>query len=232
MLPDGGEWMAMELLEGRDLFDVIEAQRRLAVPLLVDVFLQILDGLGHVHAREVVHRDVKPENLFVVRDGRCRRLTVVKLLDFGIALDRTEAPQHHAMLVGDPRYMAPEQTVLDVAVDPRADLYSLGVCLYQAATGRHPLHDQLDGPMMGLLFAHREGGFAPPSEYLPDGLPRRFARAFDHIIERACAVDPDHRYPSAQHFHEELEAVRELAEPPESGSTPADHGGGWVRIAS
>lgn len=232
MLPDGGEWMAMELLEGGDLFEVMRAHGILGVPLLIDIFAQVLDVLAYVHAREIVHRDIKPENLFVIRDARCRRITVVKLLDFGIALDRTEATQHNSMLVGDPRYMAPEQTVLDVDVDPRADLYALGVCLYEAATGRHPLYEQLDGPTMGLLFAHREGGFAPPSRYLPSELPRRFARAFDHIVESACAVDPDHRYPSAQHFLEELEALVELAEPPQTGSAPANDGGGWVRIAS
>lgn len=232
MLPDGGEWMAMELLEGGDLFEVMHAHGSLGVPLLIDIFSQTLDVLSYVHAREIVHRDIKPENVFVIRDARCRRITVVKLLDFGIALDRTEPIQHHHMLVGDPRYMAPEQTVLDVDVDPRADLYSVGVCLYEAATGRHPLQERLDGPTIGLLFAHREGGFVPPSRYLPVDLPRRFARAFDHIIATACAVDPDHRYPSAQHFHDELAALVELAEPPDSGSPPANNGGGWVRIAS
>ena len=216
MLPDGGEWLAMELLSGHDLHDVIEAQGRLGVPVLVDVFGQMLDVLHFIHDRGLVHRDVKPENMFVVRDPRCSRTSVAKLLDFGIALDRTVPGRPQSVIVGDPRYMAPEQTETHREVDARADLYALGLSLYEGATGWHPLREQMSGPVLGLLYAHREGGFAPPSRYLPGGLPQRFARALDAIVARACAVDPDDRYADAQQMREEIAALEELAQPPES----------------
>lgn len=225
ILPDGGEWLAMELLDGQDLFDVIEAQGRVGVPLLVDIFAQVLDVLGYVHERNLVHRDLKPENIFVVRDARCDRITVAKLLDFGIALDRNEAVAPSAVVVGDPRYMSPEQTELGSQVDGRADLYAVGVSLFFAATGRHPFDEQLDGPMLQLLYAHREGRMPPPSRYLPGGLPRRFGRALDAIVERACAVAPAARYANAAQMREEVEALVELAQPPGIEDLPANDAG-------
>lgn len=222
MLPDGGEWLAMELLAGLDLHDVIGSQGRLGVPLLVEVFTQTLDVLAYVHARNLVHRDIKPENLFLIRDARCDRITVAKLLDFGIALDRSEPSTRATMVVGDPRYMSPEQAQLGADVDGRADLYALGLSLYEGATGRHPLHDQLDGPMLGLLMAHREGGFAPPSRFLPGGLPARFARALDEIVARACAIEPAQRYASAEEMREEIQALAELAQTPVSADVAAN----------
>lgn len=231
-LPDGGEWLAMELLAGHDLHDVIESQGRLGVPLLVDIFTQILDVLGYVHERDLVHRDVKPENVFVVRDPRCNRVTVARLLDFGIALDRRERTPRTAMVVGDPRYMSPEQTRLDTPVDGRADLYAVGVALYEAATGRHPLHERLNGPMLGLLYGHREGGFEPPSHFVPGGLPQRFSRALDAIVACACAVDPEGRYPTADAMREEIAALAELAQTQSPDGLVAANGGEGTDLRS
>lgn len=213
ILPDGGEWMAMELLDGCDLGVILDQQARLGVPMLVDVFTQILGALEYVHERRIVHRDIKPDNVFISHDARCDGLTVVKLIDFGIGLRLDEGERPSRLLVGDPRYMSPEQTSPSAALDGRSDLYSVGLSLYEAATGRHPLEPFVDGPVLGLLDAHRTHRPPPPSRFLPADLPARFGRAFDAIVARACAPQASERYPAAAAMREEVAALAELARP-------------------
>jgi serine/threonine protein kinase len=202
--PRGDEWLAMDLLQGHDLGALLEMQGRIGVPVLVDVFSQALAALAYIHARRLVHRDIKPYNIFVARGAHG---FVVKLIDFGICrnLATPEAADDH--IVGDPRYMPPEQATLGAPVDARTDLYALGLSFVQAATGAHPFAVVFDGPVRDLLRAHRTGLVAPPSAGLPGGVARAFGRAFDDFVATACAPDPAQRFADADAM---LAALRRL----------------------
>jgi serine/threonine protein kinase len=203
----GISWFVMEFLPGRDLGTLIlRAQRRgslIPLRLVADVFRQILGALEYSHECQVVHRDVKPENVFVTRDPNTNYVTS-KLLDFGVALDRSQldAPEKH--LVGDPRYIAPEQTEHGRDVDGRADVYAAGMALYEALTNRHPFKELLDGPFQGLLEAQREKLPPPPSTYLPDQYPATLVCGLDVVFEKATAKDPDRRFESARAMQDTL----------------------------
>lgn len=196
-LRDGDEWLAMDLLQGHDLGALIEMQGRIGVPVLVDVFAQALAALEYIHARRLVHRDIKPYNIFVAR-GPNDRGFVVKLIDFGICrnLAVPEAADDH--IVGDPRYMPPEQATLGAPVDARTDLYALGLSFVQAATGVHPFVASFDAPVRELLRAHRNGLVTLPSAGLPGGVARTFGPAFDDFVAKACAPDPAQRFADAE----------------------------------
>ena len=203
-LPGGAPYMVLEYLRGRDLGKVLEDSGRLGPDLVVEIFTQVLDALAYVHERSIVHCDVKPENLFLTRDPFDRRIFVVKLLDFGIHRDLRPPLELWDKISGDPRYMAPEQGRPNGPVDPRTDLYAVGMAVYEAATGLHPFRDLFaDGPL-ALLSAHAERAPDPPSRHLPGGLGRPFAEALDAFFARACAKDKTARYASA------LEAKRAL----------------------
>jgi serine/threonine protein kinase len=197
----GVSWFVMEFLPGRDLGTLITRARRRAslIPLrlVADVFRQALGALQYSHDCHVVHRDVKPENIFVTRDPNTNFVTS-KLLDFGVALDRSgeRVPERH--LVGDPRYIAPEQTEHGRNVDGRADVYACGMALYEALTNRHPFKDLLEGPFQGLLEAQRTRVPAPPSTYLPDSYPATLVCGLDVVFAKATAKDPEQRFEDAR----------------------------------
>ena len=196
----GISWFVMEFLPGRNLGTLIErAQGRgslIPLRLVADVFRQILGALQYSHDCQVVHRDVKPDNIFVTRDPNTNFVTS-KLLDFGVALDRSDPrPERH--LVGDPRYIAPEQTQHGREVDGRADIYATGMALYEALTNRHPFADLLDGPLQPLLAAQRERVPPPPSTYLPESYPATLACGLDIVFAKATAKRPDERFESAR----------------------------------
>jgi serine/threonine protein kinase len=198
----GISWFVMEYLPGRDLGTLISRakSRATAIPLrlIADVFRQILGALEYSHECGVVHRDVKPENMFVTRDPNTSFVTS-KLLDFGVALDRS-GPIRERHLVGDPRYIAPEQTQHGREVDGRADVYATGMALYEALTNRHPFADLLvrDAPISDLLVAQRERVPMPPSTYMGDELPAALVCGLDVVVAKATAKDPDDRFDSAR----------------------------------
>jgi serine/threonine-protein kinase len=195
-LAPGREWMAMDHLEGRDLGELIEDNGRLAMPVVLRMFGQALDALAHVHAKRIVHRDVKPYNLVMAKPVDASGF-VVKLIDFGICryLGAPEAADEQ--VVGDPRYMPPEQGIAGGPIDARADIYALGISLYQAATGRHPFAELIDAPLCEMLRAHRERELVPPSAMLPGSLRRQFGARLDRVVLTACARDPGDRYAGA-----------------------------------
>jgi serine/threonine protein kinase len=203
------EWMAMEYLPGTDLLRLLDATkargRALPWPALVRGMTQVLGALQYLHDCRIVHRDVKPANMFVTRDPNTRFLTT-KLLDLGVALDLEDPPRRGDSLVGDPNYMAPEQTLFDVRVDARADVYAAGVSLYELATGVLPLEELADAPLQTLLTAQREAVAPPPSSRLPADFPPELADRLDRIFARACAKDPARRFPSARAMLDALTA--------------------------
>ncbi len=137
--PGDRPWLAMEWLEGCDLAARL-ATGRLADEETVALGLRAAEALGFAHARGLVHRDVKPSNLFLV-DGRC---DLVRLLDFGIARHAvgTAMLTQTGVTIGTPGYMAPEQARGEVDLDARADVFSLGCVLFECVTGRPPFHSE------------------------------------------------------------------------------------------
>ena len=192
-------WFAMEFLEGRDISDAVTGGRTVPMHVLCEIFRQVLDALRYVHLRGVVHRDIKPANIFVCRDAFDPELRTVKLLDFGVARDLGDArPEDPTLVLGDPRYMAPEQTRPAQPIDARADLYALGMTFYEAVTGRHPFEDAFDEHPRELFRCHRERRPAPPSTYLPAETSAELAEAIDGFFDAACGKLPDERFADAR----------------------------------
>jgi serine/threonine-protein kinase len=175
---DGRAFMAMALIEGESLADRLARIGPLDETMAADIAWQIADALDYAHHQGVVHRDIKPSNILLATDGRAL------LTDFGVALALDDpALTRTGHTVGTPAYMAPEQAN-GAAVDGRADLYSLGVVLYQMVTGRTPFR----GNTPQVLHAH---------VYDPPPAPSTIARVspgMEAIILRALAKDPPERF--------------------------------------
>jgi serine/threonine-protein kinase len=198
---DGREWFAMEYLPGRDLSVIVrralERDHSFPARLIADTFRQVLNALQYMHDCRVVHRDVKPENMFVTRDRNTRFVTT-KLLDLGVALEIDEE-HREAMFVGDPRYMAPEQASDGIGVDGRADLYATGIALYEAVSGHHPFAAGI-GPnatAWAWVDAHLD---APLPAFDSDAIavPAKVAKGLERVIQTACAKRPNDRFDSAR----------------------------------
>jgi len=210
----GTPWIAMEYSRGRDLGKVLDEGRIPRLSATCEILCQVLDALHYVHTRRIVHCDVKPENLLLTRDPRDRRILVVKLIDFGIHRDLNPPIDLEQQLSGDPRYMSPEQMLLNGALDGRADLYGVGICLYELATGAHPFDALFDRPLEELIEAHCVRQPLPPSRRMTWSIPRRIAEALDGVFERACAKDPTERFSDAPAMRCALERLRDLAANP------------------
>lgn len=147
-LADGGAYLVMELLKGESLGESLDRQHSLPLDEALQIMRHVLRGLAHAHNMGVVHRDMKPENIFLVeRDGE----QVAKILDFGIAKLMGEASCEEGgadltqagMAIGSPRYMSPEQA-LGETLDGRTDLYSLTLLFYEMLTGKPPFYEEDD----------------------------------------------------------------------------------------
>lgn len=192
----GIEWLTMEYLRGRDLGEIIDRGRPVTFALTVDIIGQVLDALDYIHTRKIVHCDVKPDNIFITRDPYNRRLVIVKLIDFGVCRS-LEPPEIPKEISGDPRYMAPEQAVIEHPIDHRADFYSLGITLFETITGRHPFEDYLDAEPEELLALHHEQEVPAPSPLLDPSTPEPVKAALDELVGRATAKEPRERFESA-----------------------------------
>jgi serine/threonine protein kinase len=200
-------WFAMEYLRGNDVGHVLARRRYISFRVVIDIFSQTLDALHYIHTRQIAHCDIKPENIFITRDAYDRRLVIVKLIDFGIARDYGGPLELHTHITGDPRYMAPEQAVINGRIDHRVDLYALGVTFYEVVTTRHPVEEFFDLPPTKLLELQVKKPFAPPSLYMPENTPPELAAAVDDFIARACAKKPAERHASALEMQAELNAM-------------------------
>ncbi|MBC7174104.1 MAG: serine/threonine protein kinase, partial [Polyangiaceae bacterium] len=193
-------YLVMERLEGRNLASVLEDRGLLPVEHAATLMRQILAGLGHAHARGLVHRDLKPGNVWVESHAEAEH---VKLLDFGFAkfVEGEEAAALTAvgMVVGTLSYMSPEQA-MGGAIDHRSDIYSAGVLLFEMLTGTRPF----DGEPVELLRAHISK--APPT--LAEARPgRSFPPALEAIVKRALEKKPDARWQSAVELSKALERM-------------------------
>lgn len=176
--------IAMEYVDGRTLEELVRQRGSLPLADAMPLFAGIVDAVGYLHQRGVIHRDIKSNNVKVSDAGQ------VKLLDFGIAKS-AESPKLTVTgnVVGTLHYLSPEQLRTGVA-EPRSDLWSLGVLLFEMLTARMPF----EGEGLGTLTAQiLNGDFRPPSTLVP-GLPREI----DRLVGRCLSVSLDHRYASAE----------------------------------
>jgi TPR repeat protein/tRNA A-37 threonylcarbamoyl transferase component Bud32 len=184
-------FIAMELVEGRDLKSLFDAGTRFALADAGRIMSELLSAMQHAHVRGVVHRDIKPANIILLADGS------VKVADFGIAkLDTSELTQLGSVL-GTVSHMSPEQLTGD-AVDRRSDLFSCGVILYQLLTGERAFSGSPATVMHKVL--HEQP--APPSSVVA-ALPR----PLDAVVRKAMAKTPAERYPDADAFAAALRAA-------------------------
>ena len=196
-LPDGRPYIVMEFLDGSPLGRVIAERGRLPAGTLARLIGEVLAALGAAHGKGVVHRDIKPDNIFVTQQGRG------KILDFGIAKLAAEDrpgfdPTRAGSLLGTPHYMSPEQAQ-SRPVDSRADLYAIGVILYESTTGRKPF---TGSSVYEILRGHIELAPVPPRQAAPDLPPD-----YEQVILRALAKDPAHRWQTAYELANALAAA-------------------------
>ena len=177
-------FIAMEFVEGRSLESYLEAKERFAMPEIERIFCELLDALEYSHSQGVVHRDIKPGNIILLKDG------TVKVGDFGVARIESSTLTQVGTVLGSPSYMPPEQ-FMGQTVDGRSDLYSAGVVLYQLLTAEVPFTGAFTTIMHRVLNDN-----APP----PSALNVQVPRGFDAVIRRAMAKRPDERYQSAGEF--------------------------------
>jgi serine/threonine-protein kinase len=203
--PAGHLFLAMELLEGELLTSKLEREGQLDVREAVLVAQQILRSLHEAHTKGLVHRDLKPDNIYLARvEGHPEG--VVKVLDFGIAkifrddakpIDQLETQA--GTVFGTPRYMSPEQAQ-GKALDPRSDLYSVGVLLFQLLAGHAPFTDE---DAVVVMAKHIREEVPPIGKVVPE---RPIPPSLEAAVRRALEKEPGRRFPSAEAFDQALAA--------------------------
>ncbi|MCU0663540.1 MAG: serine/threonine protein kinase [Myxococcota bacterium] len=198
----GGQtpYLVLERLEGEPLSAMIRRCGKLFWRQAVEICDQILSGLSAAHKAGVVHRDLTPDNIFICHDENGN--LVAKILDFGLALlTRSEQVDHseHGVVCGTPGYLAPEAALGLLQIDARADLFSVGVILYELICGRLPFEGETPGD---ILTATLDAPVVRPTRYAR-GLPPPLER----LILTAIARRPEHRYESAADMLEVLGAA-------------------------
>jgi len=205
-----GFYIAMEYLEGATLTEVT-SEGPLSIPRATDIITQVLSALSYAHSHDVVHRDIKPDNVFLLPDGR------VKVVDFGIArITSTSTMTQVGQVMGTPGYMSPEQ-VKGEAVGPPSDIFSVGVLFYELLTGTAAFHSTSATSIMYKI-VHEE---PRPPHLLNPGVPSNL----EAVIAGATAKNPGARYPDASRMKEDIET----GAAPRPASAPASHDGTVLR---
>jgi serine/threonine-protein kinase len=239
VLGDGACYLVMEILEGESLADRLEREHRIHWTAAIEILRGVLYGLRHAHERGVVHRDIKPDNVFLARkDGD----PVVKILDFGIAKlyagrEDDPASTRAGLTVGTPAYLSPEQAV-GGEITPASDLYSASVVLYEMLAGRAPFEDRDPLAMLGAHVSRRPPGFAvvapgveiPPAleAIVQRGLVKAAADRIRNASEFLAALDgfapPLHAMPRSGIFPTWTDARAARSPGPARASDPANPG--------
>ena len=235
---DGTLYIAMELVDGTSLKDVIRETGRIDAPRIVYILRQIASALSLAHRHHIIHRDLKPQNVMLTRDADGRE--IAKLLDFGIAKtfdEKATQLTQTGFALGTPQYMSPEQA-MGKEVDARSDLYSLGVMLYEMLIGEVPFSDP-SAP--AILVKHMTETPAPPSRRRPD---LQVPAHLETIVMKCLEKEPARRYQSADEFIVALESgagmdptvpLRAAAPPPPMAATiimPPPGGGATIPTAA
>lgn len=194
--PRQAEYLVMEYLAGHTLREVMHKQP-LSQEEAIAITQSVCDALAYAHQQGVIHRDIKPENILVLTNGE------IRIIDFGIALLKFYRRRRHyfAMLfdpIGTPSYMSPERLRGEDG-DERADIYAVGVMLYELLSGHTPFEDQ-----DGFIIVNKQSAHDPPSilQFKPDLSP-----ALATIIMRAIRRDPQKRYQSIQELLDDLRSI-------------------------
>jgi len=220
---DGQNYIAMELVEGETL-DRMIPPGGMPLPMIFDIATPLADALAAAHEKGIVHRDLKPGNVMVTKEGR------VKVLDFGLAkltavgqvasspddVTMTAPLTGRGMIIGTVPYMSPEQ-LRSEAVDNRTDIFSLGIMLYEMATGHRPFRGEKSADVMSAILRDTPR----PLHELNSVLPRHLGRIIEHCLEK----DTEQRFQSAKDIRNELRALHKEVDSgsdfSESVSTPA-----------
>lgn len=203
---EGFTYIVYEYVEGRTL-DLLIADRAISPDQITDLAGQVASGLAYAHERGILHRDIKPQNIMVTTEGR------VKILDFGLAkrtrlafhradgtmLDTTAVETAAGTIVGTVQYMSPEQ-IAGESLDGRTDIFSLGVVLYELASGENPFRGETFGSTVGKILSREP----PPLKVTSGSVP-----GLQEIILKCLAKNRDLRYPSARSLVADLEQLRE-----------------------
>ncbi len=189
---DRSPFLVLEFLVGESMGDVLEREVRFAEPYALELTRAAASALGAAHEVGVVHRDVKPDNLFLTLDGQLR------VVDFGFAKLKEGSVTATGMTVGTVPYMAPEQALAD-PVDGRTDVYGLGVTLFHMLTGSLPFDDESDTKVVAQHL------YAPPP--LPSARHPGLDPRLDRVVFAAMRKRPSRRYPSMQALLEDVERL-------------------------
>ncbi len=187
-------YIAMELLEGRELNNIISDVQALPIDETLNIAIQMADGLAYAHKHGIVHRDIKPSNIMVLSDNH------VKIADFGIAqMDSKLLGAPNGMIMGSPSYMSPEQ-VMASSIDARSDIFSFGIVLYQLLTGQRPFSGNNISSIM-----YQVVNKAPPR---PGSLNTDVPPMLDIIVSKCLEKNPKDRYQNTNELAEELRSCR------------------------
>ncbi|GKS57879.1 hypothetical protein YTPLAS18_14060 [Nitrospira sp.] len=193
---DGLGYIAMEFLEGVTLKSVCQPGKLLPLSQAVNLVLTVADALDYAHRQGIVHRDIKPANIMLTQDHR------IKVTDFGIAKMASSTKTHTNVILGTPSYMSPEQAS-GKKVDGRADVFSLGIVLYELVAGRRPFQGE---DVVSLLFQICKEPHPPISTYRSD-VPPGLIQAIDQALKK----EPAHRYARAGDFAQALRVSLQAA---------------------
>ena len=202
---DGQLFIAMELVEGRDLSDLIAVRAPLPLEHKLDVVIELLQGLGYAHARGVIHRDIKPSNVRIAADGR------VKIMDFGIArLQNSDRTGSGGVIVGTPSYMAPEQ-ITNGEITPATDVFAVGCLLYELLTYERPFEaETVHGVFYQVLSTTPK-----PLRTVAPSIPASLER----VALKAMAKTPGERFSTADEFRSSLLGMRHALSDPSTITT-------------
>jgi len=190
---DGQLFIALELVDGRDLSELIAGQEPLTLERKLDIAIDVLQGLSYAHGRGVIHRDIKPSNVRIASDGS------VKIMDFGIARLQTADITGSGAIVGTPTYMAPEQ-ITNGPITPATDLFAVGCLLYELLSYRKPFEGETVHGVLYQVLTTDPKALRAMVPSLPLALERVVAKALNKV--------PEDRYETARHMQSALSSIR------------------------
>jgi serine/threonine protein kinase len=200
---DGATYFVMEFLNGTPLSKVLDGAQAVPIPRILHIARQLAEGLASAHEAGIVHRDLKPDNIFLIDRGIEKDF--IKILDFGIAKVSTSGEgrlTRAGAVFGTPHYMSPEQAA-GAPVDHRGDIYSLGVILYEMASGRVPFDAD---NFMGILTQHMYKAPVPMRALVPQ--PAEVPPGLEAIVLKCLSKRPDDRYLTMGELIADLDALR------------------------